>query len=248
VLQMTPGSTSADLTDNAAKAGWNNVFRSCGRGDAQGAVAGKYLAYHYKGKKVAVLHDNNVAVEGRADEAIKAMNAAGLKQTMYEAITQALISKMKEEGIDLIYYPGYATEAGLIVRQAREQGLKAQFIGSSALLTEEYWKITGPAGEGTLTPSEPDPRNVPAAYTVVEEFTSEGYDPEGLTLYTYAAIQAFAQAAEKAKSVNVDDLSKALHSMTAQTVIGPLTWDKKGDIVDAKYFFYVWHNGTYAEM
>ena len=91
------------------------------------------------------------------------MNAAGLKQTMNEAITQgdkdfsALISKMKEEGIDVIYYPGYATEAGLIVRQARDQGLKAQFIGFSGLLTEAYWRITGPAGEGTLMPSQPDP-------------------------------------------------------------------------------------------
>jgi hypothetical protein len=45
------------------------------------------------------------------------------------------------------------------------------------------------------------------------------------------------------------DLSKALHSMTTQTVVGPLTWDKKGDIVDPKYvFFYIWKNSTYAEM
>jgi hypothetical protein len=36
--------------------------------------------------------------------------------------------------------------------------------------------------------------------------------------------------------------------MTGQTVIGPLRWDKKGDIVDPNFFFYVWHNGTYAEM
>ena len=254
VLQMTPASTDPALTDDAAKAGWNNVFRSCGRGDAEGAVAGKYLAYHYKGKRVAIVHDKTVAVEGRADAAVKAMNAAGLKQTMYEAVTQgdkdfsALISKMKEEAIDVIYYPGYATEAGLIVRQARDQGLKAQFIGFSGLLTEAFWKIAGPAGEGTLMPSPPDPRNSLAAWAVVDKFKAKGYDPEGGTLYTYAAIQAFALAAEKAKSIKLDDLSKALRSMTAQTVIGPLIWDKKGDVTDSKFVFYVWKNGTYAEM
>ena len=55
-------------------------------------------------------------------------------------------------------------------------------------------------------------------------------------------------AADKAKSVKLDDLSKALHSMTVPTVVGPLTWDKKGDVTDPKYVFYIWKNGTYAEM
>ena len=254
VLQMTPASQIPALTDNAAEKGWNNVFRSCGRIDAQGAIAGKYLAYHYNGRKVAIVHDGTLYGKGSADDTMKAMNAAGLKQAMYEAITQGdkdfsvLITKMKEEGIDVIYYGGYPTEAGLIVRQARDQGFKAQFIGTSALVTEDYWKISGPAGEGTLMTFPPDPRNMPAAKVVVDEFRAQGYNPEGYTLYTYAAIQAFAQAAAKAKSVKVDDLSKALHSMTAQTVIGSLTWDKKGDVTDARYVFYVWHNGTYAEL
>jgi branched-chain amino acid transport system substrate-binding protein len=254
VLQMTPASTNPALTDDAAKKGWNNIFRACGRDDAQGAVAGKYLADHYKGKRVAIVHDKTAYGKGIADETMKSMNKAGLKETMYEAITQgdkdftALISKMKQENIDVIYFGGYQTEGGLIVRQARDQGLKAQFIGADALVTEEFWKITGPAGEGTLMTFPPDPRKVPAAKEVVDRFMAEGYNPEGYTLYTYAAIQAFEQAAEKAKSVKVDDLSKALHSMTAQTVVGPLTWDKKGDITDPKYVFYLWKNGTYTEM
>ena len=254
VLQMTPASQIPALTDNAAEKGWNNVFRSCGRIDAQGAIAGKYLVYHYNGRKVAIVHDGTLYGKGSADDTMKAMNAAGLKQAMYEAISQGdkdfsvLITKMKEEGIDVIYYGGYPTEAGLIVHQARDQGFKAQFIGTSALVTEDYWKISGPAGEGTLMTFPPDPRNMPAAKVVVDEFRAQGYNPEGYTLYTYAAIQAFAQAAAKAKSVKVDDLSKALHSMTAQTVIGSLTWDKKGDVTDARYVFYVWHNGTYAEL
>jgi branched-chain amino acid transport system substrate-binding protein len=254
VLQMTPASTNPALTDDAAKKGWINVFRSCGRDDVQGGVAGRYLADRFKGKNVAIVHDKTAYGKGVADETKKAMNAAGLKETMYEAITQgdkdfsALISKMKQANIDVIYFGGYQTEAGLIVRQARDQGLRAQLIGADALVTEEFWKITGAAGDGTLMTFAPDPRNVPAAKVVVDKFVAEGYNPEGYTLYTYAAIQAFAAAAEKAKSVQVDDLSKALKSMTVDTVIGPLSWDKKGDVTDPKYVFYIWKGGKYAEM
>jgi branched-chain amino acid transport system substrate-binding protein len=254
VLQMTPASTNTALTDDAAKKGWNNVFRTCGRDDAQGTLAGKYLADHYKGRRVAIVHEATAYGKSIAEATMKAMNAAGLKQTIYEAVTQgdkdfsALISEMKAANIDAIYYGGYPTEAGFIVRQARDQGLRAQFIGADPLISEQFWKITGPAGEGTLMTYLPDPRDAPGAWAVVDKFKAEGYDPKGSTLYTYATIQAFAQAAEKAKSVNVNDLSKALHSMTARTVVGLLTWDKKGDVTDSRYVFYVWNNGTYAEM
>jgi branched-chain amino acid transport system substrate-binding protein len=254
ILQMTPASTNPALTDDAAKKGWENVFRSCGRDDVQGGVAGKYLADHFKGKNVAIVHDKTAYGKGVADETKKAMNAAGLKERMYEAITQgdkdfsALVSKMKQATIDAIYFGGYQTEAGLIVRQAHDQGLNAQFIGADALVTEEFWKITGSAGEGTLMTFAPDPRNVPGAKAVVDKFMAEGYNPEGYTLYTYAAIQAFAAAAGKAGSLKVDDLSKALKSITVDTVVGPLSWDKKGDVTEPKYVFYVWTGGKYAEM
>lgn len=254
VLQITPASTNPALTDDAAKKGWNNVFRVCGRDDAQGAVAGKYLADHYKGKNIAIIHDKTAYGKGLADETKKAANKLGVKEAMYEAINQgdkdftALVSKMKQANINVIYFGGYQTEAGLIVRQAHEQGLKAPLIGGDAIVTEEFWKITGPAGEGTMMTFAPDPRKVPEAKAVVDRFMAQGYNPEGYTLYTYAAIQAFKDAAEKAKSVKLDALSKTLKSMKADTVIGTLQWNEKGDITDPKYVFYIWHDGKYAEM
>ena len=243
------------MTDDAAKKGWNNVFRVCGRDDAQGAVAGKYLADHYKGKRVAVIHDKTAYGKGIADETKKAMNAAGLKETMYEAITQgdkdfsALVSKMKQANIDVIYFGGYQTEAGLIVRQARDQGLKAQFIGGDALVTEEFWKITGPAGRRHPDDLPARPPQGPGRQGRRRQVHgAEATTPKATRSTPTPRSRPLPQAAEKAKSVKLDDLSKALHSMTAQTVVGPLTWDKKGDVTDPKYVFYIWKNGTYAEM
>ena len=253
ILQMTPASTNPALTDDADKKGWTNVFRTVGRDDVQGTVAGDYLATHYKGKKVAILHDKSQYGKGLADETKKEMNKKGLKEAMYEAITQgdkdfsALISKMKQAGVTAIYFGGYHTEAGLMVRQALEQGLKAQFISGDALVTDEFWKITGPAGEGVLMTFPPEPRNLPTAKAVVAEFKAQNYDPEGYTLYTYAAMQVFKDAATQAKSLKMADLSKTLHANKYSTVIGPIAFDKKGDVVNPAYVFYVWHDGKYAE-
>ncbi|WP_374447423.1 branched-chain amino acid ABC transporter substrate-binding protein [Stella sp.] len=254
ILQITPASTNPALTEDAAKKGWKNVFRTCGRDDAQGLVAGKFLATKYKGKGVAILHDKSAYGKGLADETKKAMNAAGHKEAMYEAITQgdkdftALISKMKAAKVEVIYLGGYHTEAGLLVRQAREQGFGAQLISGDALVTDEFWKITGKAGEGTRMTFAPDPRKVPDAKDVVAQFKAKNYDPEGYTLYTYAAIQVWAEAANKAKSIKTADVAKQLRTGKYKTVIGTLEFNSKGDVVNPLYVFYDWKDGKYEAI
>jgi branched-chain amino acid transport system substrate-binding protein len=254
VLQISPASTNPQLTDAAAAKGWNNVFRICGRDDAQGRVAGRFIAERYKGKPVAILHDKSPYGKGLADETKKAMNAAGLKEAMYEATNaddkdfSALISKMKQAKVALIYLGGYHTEAGLLVRQAHEQGLDVPLLSGDALATDEFWTITGSAGEGSMMTFPPEPRNLPTAQAAVAEFKQQGYDPEGYTLFTYAAMQVYADAVAKAKSVKLDDVSKAMHAGKFDTVIGSVGFDQKGDVVGPDYVIYVWHNGKREEM
>ena len=254
VLQITPASTNPALTDDAAKKGWNNVFRVCGRDDAQGRVAGQYIVTHFKGKKVAILQDKSTYGKGLADETKKAMNAAGMQEAMYEATNaddkdfSALISKMKQAGISLIYLGGYHTEAGLLVRQAHEQGLNVPLLAGDALATDEFWSITGPAGEGSLMTFAPEPRKLPTAQAAVKEFRDQGYEPEGYTLFTYAAMQVFAQAATQAKSTKLDAVSKAMHANKFDTIIGTVGFDEKGDVVGPDYVVYDWHNGKREEL
>ncbi len=254
VLQMTPASTNPAFTEGAAEKGWKTVFRTCGRDDAQGIVAGRYIAEKYAGKNVAILHDKSTYGKGIADETKKAMNAAGLQEAMYEAINQgdkdysALISKMKAGNIDVIYAGLYHTEAGLIIRQAREQGLKAQMISEDALVTNEFWTIAGDAGEGTLMTFAPDPRNLATAKDAVAKFKAQGFDPEGYTLYTYAALQVWAKAVEQAGTTDAAKLGEVLRANSYETVLGTLDFNDKGDIVDAQYVFYVWSKGQYKEV
>jgi branched-chain amino acid transport system substrate-binding protein len=251
VLQISPASTNPQFTERKL---WN-TFRVCGRDDQQGTVAGQYLAKAFKGKNIAILHDKSTYGKGLADETQKAMNKAGVKEKLYQAYTQgdkdftALVSKMKAANIDAVYVGGYHTEAGLILRQMRDQGVKAQLVSGDALVSNEFWSITGPAGEGVRMTFAPDPRKRPEAAAVVKKFKDKNFDPEGYTLYTYAAIQIWAQAAAKAGTTDAKKVADTMHAGKWNTVIGPISFDKKGDITRADYVFYSWKkDGTYAEV
>ncbi len=174
ILQITPASTNPKFTDEGS---WN-TFRTCGRDDQQGAVAGAYIAKEYKGQRVAILNDNSAYGKGLADETKKAMNKAGMKEVLYSAYTpgekdySAIVSRLQQAGVNLIYIGGYQTEIGLIKRQATQQGLNATVMGGDALVTSEYWQITGDTGEGTLMTFPSDPRTRPTAAAMSSSATS----------------------------------------------------------------------------
>ena len=132
-----------------------------------------------------------------------------------------------------------------MVRQMRQQGMKSILVSGDALVTDEYWSITGKAGDGTLMTFSPDPRKNPKAATVVANSRKAGYEQEGYTLYTYGAIQAWAQAVEKLKTTDTGKIIKALKSMQFDTIVGKIGFDKKGDVTAPGYVLYEWKNGKY---
>lgn len=251
VVAISPGSTNVKYTERGL---WN-TFRDCGRDDQQGQVAGDYLADKYKGKKVAFVHDKTPYGKGLVDETLKAFKAKGGKETLIEGINpgekdySALVSKLKQAGVDIVYFGGYYTEAGLILRQMRDQGLKAPMMGGDGMVDRELVSIAGPAAEGTLTTFPPDARKKPAAKDVVAAFKAKGIDPEGYTLYAYAAAQIFKQAIEGAKSTDGKKVAAYMREgKPFQTVIGPISFDKKGDITKPDYVIYEWKKGADGQI
>jgi branched-chain amino acid transport system substrate-binding protein len=251
VLQITPASTNPLFTERNL---WN-VARVCGRDDQQGSVAGAFIAKNFKGKNIAILDDKTTYGKGLADETRKALNKLGVKEKLAESYNKgdkdfnAIVSRLKRENIDLVYVGGYHQEAGLILRQMRDQGLKTILMSGDALADKEYASITGPAGEGTLFTFGPDPRNKPTAKAVVEKFKAKNIDPEGYTLYTYAAIQVWSQAAAKAGTLDPKKVMATIKANAWDTVIGKLEYDAKGDIKQLDYVVYKWDNkGGYAQL
>ena len=243
ILEISPASTNPTVTERKM---WN-IFRVCGRDDQQGKVAGAYILKHFKGKKIAVVHDKTTYGKGLADETKKAINKGGMKEVLYEGINtgekdySALVSKIKQSGADLVYFGGLYTEGGLIVRQMRDQGVKAPMMGGDGITSDEFASVGGPGVEGTLMTYGPDPRNKPEAKKVVEEFRAKKFEPEAYTLYSYAGVQVIKQAAEAAKSLDPKKVAEKMHSgMKFKTVLGDLSFDKKGDITKLDYVMYIW--------
>jgi branched-chain amino acid transport system substrate-binding protein len=251
LVEISPASTNPAFTDDRAGP---NIYRVCGRDDQQGSVAGKYLAANFADKNIAFVHDKTAYGKGLADETKKAMNEAGKQEVMSEAITagekdySALVSKLKQANVDVLFLGGYHTEAGLIVRQMRDQGMTTILMGGDALITQEFWSITGDAGEGTLMTFSPDPRKNPAAAEVVKRFKEKGVEPEGYVLYTYAAMQVWKQAAEKAKSTESAEVVKAMNDTEFDTVVGKFKFNEKGDPNLPPYAVYRWSKGGYEQI
>ena len=144
------------------------------------------------------------------------------------------MSRLKRDNIDLVYVGGYHQESGLIVRQMRDQGLQDRADGGRCMADKEFASITGPAGEGTLFTFGPDPRNKPTAKAIVEKFKAKNIDPEGYTLYTYAAMQVWSQAVTKAGTTDPKKVMETIKAGDWDTVIGKLEFDAKGDIKAAR--------------
>src|SRR5258708_28187421 len=152
ILQISPASTNPLLTERGTK--FKNVFRVCGRDDQQGAVGADYLIDPFHGKNLAVVDDKSQYGKGRADFARKRFAEKGVKIALNESVNDkdtdfsALISKMEQAGVEVIYFGGYHTQAGLITRQAPDQGLKVTLAPGGGLTSPGFWAIPRPTGGG----------------------------------------------------------------------------------------------------
>ncbi len=255
MLVITPAATNPNVTER----GHWNIFRVCGRDDQQGNLAGAIIAQRFKGKRVAIVHDKTTYGQGLADETRRAMAKGGLKDVLYEGVNKddrdftALISKMRQARVDLVFWGGLHDAGGLIVRQMRAQGLKAPLMGGDGITDDEFAAIAGPGAEGTLMTFSPDPRTNPANKAIIELFrTKRMFEPQAYTLYSYASVQIFKLAIERANSLDPKKVAEVLRSgMVFDTVLGSLSFDKKGDVSEYvvggvkkdRYVLYTWRKG-----
>jgi branched-chain amino acid transport system substrate-binding protein len=251
VIMIAPSATNPTLTES----GWHYVFRAFGRDDLQGRLAAEYLAREYGSDRIAIVFTEDTYSRGLAAATKRRLNELGVEEAIFIGVDPAvadwtaLAGRLGEMGVDVVYIPMRSSNAGLFVRSAAEQGRLFKIVSGDTLISEQFWLVTGEAGEGVRFTSGPDPRTFAQAKDVVERFRRTSYEPDGYTLYVYAAVEAWAQAAAQAGTLEPETVMRVLHEAEFDTVLGRIGFDEKGDVKGFEPFvWYEWRGGRYMPL
>ena len=246
IIMITPAATAPEITAR----GYKNIFRTIGLDSAQGPAAGNYIADHVKPKVVAVLHDKQQYGEGIATAVKQTLENKGVKVAVFEGVNAgdkdfaAVIAKLKQANVDFVYYGGYHPELGLILRQAKEKGLNAKFMGPEGVGNDSISQIAQGASEGLLVTLPQAFDQQPENKALVAKFVADKKDPTGPFVFpAYTAVEVIAQGIEQAKSEDTAKVAKAIHDGTFKTPMGDLSFDDKGDLKNFKFVVYEGHFG-----
>jgi branched-chain amino acid transport system substrate-binding protein len=245
IVMVTPSSTSPLLTEGKKR---KFIFRTIGRDDQQGPMAAAYVIDKVKPKKAAVLHDKQSYGQGIATSVKDALEKAKIPVALFEGINagdsdySAMITKLKSAGVDFVYFGGYHPEMGLLLRQAREQGVKATFMGPEGVGNKDLTAIAGPASEGMLVTLPADFTTDPANAALVKAFADKKRDPNGpFQLTAYAGVRVIADAIAGAKTTDTAKVAEYIHTHNFKTPIGELSYDAQGDLKSFKFVVFTWH-------
>ena len=246
ILMITPAATAPELTAR----GYQLILRTTGLDSDQGPTAAKYILEKVKPQRIAIVHDKQQYGEGLARAVQDGLKKGNANVVFFDGITagekdfSTLVARLKKENIDFVYYGGYHPEMGQILRQARAAGLKTQFMGPEGVANVSLSNIAGESAEGLLVTKPKNYDQVPANKPIVDAIKAKKQDPSGAFVWTtYAALQSLQAGLNQ--SDDPAEIAKYLKANSVDTVMGPLTWDEKGDLKGFEFGVFDWHaNGT----
>lgn len=245
LTMISPANTATDITDR----GYPNVNRVCGRDDVQGPLGAKFAAEDLKAKSVYIVHDKTVYGQGVAENFRDEAKKLGLKILAFEGTEERanfgpLIIPIKAKNPDLVYFGGVYHQGGLLLKQMREKGVKANFLGPDGIDDVEMVKIAGNAVVGSYYTTVAPPKDLsPETVAFAEKFKKRfGKDVGSFGMNGYVAAAVGIKAIENAiqenggKKPTRKDVSAAVRKVNFTGVTGTIAFDNKGDPVKTKYF------------
>ena len=242
---ISGSATNPKLTEQ----GFKTQFRVVGRDDQQGPAIASYLATNRKPKVVAVIDDATAYGEGIANEVEKTLKASKINVLPREKGTdkttdwKAVLTKLRGRNPDAVFYGGMDATGGLLLKQARELGMKAVFTFGDGACTDKMKELAGAAADGMLCsqagiPPQAADRKFLSAYK--KRFNT---DPILYAPFTYDGANLLIEAMRKANSTEPAKYLPVLHKISYMGATGRIQFDAKGDRKDAEMTIFTMKGG-----
>ncbi len=238
IPQISPSATNPKYT----RQGFKTAFRLVADDVQLGGTLGRYAVKELKGKAIAVIDNRTAYGQGVAEEFVKGAKAAGGNIVDHEYTSDkatdftAILTAVKAKKPDVIFYGGMDAEAGPMIRQMKQLGINAKFMGGDGICSGELPKLAGGAmADGQVVCAEAGgvegEQKVGMAKFREDYKKKFGIDVQIYAPYVYDAVNVMVAAMVKAGS---SDPAKYLPALAATTnykgVTGPISFDAKGDI------------------
>lgn len=245
--QVSPSATNPKYTQQ----GFNTAFRVMANDIQQGKVLGEFAAQQ-GAKTVAIIDDRTAYGQGLADEFRKSAEAAGLKVVANEYTTdkatdfKAILTKIKSKKADLVFYGGMDAQGGPLVKQMKDLGIKAKFLGGDGVCTPEFMKLGGPAADGEYCSLPGMPlEQLAKGPEFKQKFTSKfGYEIQLYAPNVYDAVMVVADAMKRADSVEPAKYLPEIGKTSMEGVSGKIEFDEFGDLKGGAITMYQYEGGA----
>lgn len=255
IPQISPSATNPKYT----RQGYNNVFRVVADDTQLGGTLGKYAVETLKGKNIAVIDDRTAYGQGVADEFEKGVVGAGGKVVGREFTNDkatdfnAILTSLKAKKPDVVFFGGMDAVAGPMLRQMKQLGIKAKFMGGDGICTTELPKLAGDAlGSDNVFCAEAggvEGEGKAAMDKFRADFKAKfNDDVKVYAPYVYDAVKVMVEAMKQAGSSEPEKYLPALKAIQYKGVTGPISFDEKGDIKNGALTLYTYKDGNRAEL
>ncbi|THB78134.1 MAG: branched-chain amino acid ABC transporter substrate-binding protein [Desulfobacteraceae bacterium] len=253
LIVISPASTNDDLT---LKGEHPNFFRTIAYDGAQADLMTSFAKNDLKAKKIALVHDKGDYGKGQMELA-KAYfeKLGGVEIVLFEGVTTgavdytAIVQKIKRSKAEVTMWGGYHSDASKIVGLIKKKRVKTTFFGGDGIIGDNFTTLAGKYSEGVYATGPNDTSGNPLYQEISKKHQKKyGEDPGTFFHNAYACVQALANAAEKAGSLDYDKMHAALKANKIDSPIGKIGFDQNGDVIGAGFSVYKVIDGKYTQV
>jgi len=251
IPQISPSATAVAYTAS----GFNTAYRVMTNDAQQGSVLGNFAVTKLGAKKIAIIDDRTAYGQGLADEVEKAAKAAGGEVVAREYTSDrstdfmAILTSIKGKAPDLVFFGGMDPQAAPMVKQMKQLGMKAKFLGGDGAQTPKFIELAGADGEGALASNPGLPLDaMPGGAAFKSKFEAKYGKIQNYSPYAYDAMHVLVEAMKRADSSDPAKYLAELPKTDYQGVTGRVRFDAKGDITGGAVTLYQVKDGKWQTL